>query len=59
MRKIFKNQTIGIMALGAGSVFAHEGHGLHGSHWHTTDVIGFVVAAVALAIALWVSRSGK
>jgi len=51
--------TSGIMALGTGSVFAHPGHGLYGSHWHVTDVIGFVGVAVAIAIALWLSESGK
>lgn len=24
--------------------WAHEGHGLHGSHWHATDTLGFIVA---------------
>jgi hypothetical protein len=33
--------------------WAHEGHGLWGSHWHATDVLGFVVV-VALALGAWV-----
>ena len=37
---------------------AHEGHGLFGSHWHATDVLGFVGVVVAIAVALWWS-SGK
>lgn len=37
---------------------AHEGHGLPGSHWHTTDTLGFVGVVVAIAVALWWS-SGK
>ena len=32
---------------------AHEGHGLFGSHWHTTDTLGFVAVVVAIAVALW------
>jgi hypothetical protein len=55
----FKELASGILALGAGPTFAHENHGLYGSHWHATDVIGFVVAAVARAIAFWYSVSGK
>jgi hypothetical protein len=35
---------------------AHEGHGLPGaSHWHSTDVIGYVLAAV-IGAALWFTR---
>ena len=33
-------------------VWAHDGHGLFGSHWHATDVSGFIVVIV-LAIAAW------
>ena len=33
-------------------VWAHDGHGLFGSHWHATDAIGFIVVIV-LAIAAW------
>ncbi|MFT7402753.1 MAG: hypothetical protein ACI83N_002357 [Hydrogenophaga sp.] len=35
---------------------AHEGHGLFGSHWHATDVLGFVAAAAAVALAIWLSK---
>ncbi len=32
---------------------AHEGHGLPGlSHWHSTDVLGFV-AILAVAFLVW------
>jgi len=34
---------------------AHEGHGLFGNHWHTTDALGFVGAAAAVAVAIWLS----
>ena len=33
-------------------VWAHEGHGLWGSHWHATDVLGFVLA-IAVALGVW------
>ena len=35
---------------------AHEGHGLEGSHWHATDVWGFVALGALVAAALWFSR---
>lgn len=35
------------------AAWAHDGHGLDGSHWHATDVIGFVVLFVIGAIAAW------
>lgn len=37
---------------------AHDGHGLFGSHWHSTDTLGFLGVVVAIAVALWWS-SGK
>ncbi len=37
---------------------AHEGHGLHGSHWHASDAWGFVVLGVVVAMVLW-ARRGK
>ncbi|MFO1245642.1 MAG: hypothetical protein U1E71_10755 [Ramlibacter sp.] len=41
---------------GATAVFAHEGHGLGGSHWHASDTLGFVVVVALAAVALWLSR---
>ena len=38
------------------SALAHEGHGLPGvSHWHSTDVIGYLLAA-GIGAALWFTR---
>ena len=38
-------------------VLAHDGHGLFGSHWHSTDVLGFVaVLVIALAASFWSKR---
>ena len=36
--------------------FAHDGHGLAGSHWHATDTLGFACVALLAALALWSSR---
>ena len=42
----------------AHAAHAHEGHGLDGaSHWHASDVLGFIlVAAVAAGIVWWRGR---
>ena len=39
--------------------FAHEGHGLGGTHWHATDTLGFVAAGVAIAVAIYLGKGGK
>jgi len=41
------------------AVFAHDGHGLSGSHWHASDTWGFLAVGVLLALAIWLSRHGK
>jgi hypothetical protein len=33
--------------------WAHEGPGGPGSHWHATDVLGFIAATVAVGAMLW------
>jgi hypothetical protein len=39
---------------------AHEGHGIEGaSHYHATDVWGFVSIAVAAAVVWWFTGRGK
>ena len=38
------------------SAWAHEGHGLEGSHAHATDTLGFVMAIVAIAAMIWTGR---
>jgi Co/Zn/Cd efflux system component len=35
---------------------AHEGHGLPGSHWHSTDALGFVAVLVVVAAIWWAKR---
>lgn len=42
--------------MGAPTVFAHDGHGPSGAHWHATDVWGFVAVAAMIAVAIWMSR---
>jgi hypothetical protein len=48
-----------LMTTLAGAAFSHEIHGFSGTHWHATDVWGFVVLGGALAVAIWLSRGGK
>jgi len=38
------------------SALAHGGHGLPDSHWHATDVSGFLFVAVLATIAIWLAR---
>ena len=61
MRNTFTTFSIAIIAIliRPGVAFSHEGHGLGGSHWHATDVGGFVGFGVALAVAVWLSRGNK
>ncbi len=47
------------ISTGATAVFAHEGHGLAGAHWHPTDSWGFVALGGMIALAIWLSRGGK
>lgn len=53
--------SIAALALSMSPVasFAHEGHGLFGSHWHATDVWGFVALAGIVGAALWFGRGKK
>ena len=48
-----------LINLSATATYAHNGHGLAGTHWHATDVLGFVAAALAVGVAVWLSRGGK
>ena len=44
-----------LLATAAGA-WAHGGHGLQGSHWHATDVSGFVLVVVLATLAILLSR---
>jgi hypothetical protein len=40
--------------LSTGAAHAHEGHGLPGiSHWHSTDVLGFIAVAALVVGFIW------
>jgi hypothetical protein len=54
--KLIATCVIGTWATG---IFAHENHGLSGSHWHATDAWGFVAMGVMAALAIWLYRNGK
>ena len=41
-----------------GLALAHDGHGMQGSHWHATDLLGLVVG-LAVAALVWRSRGDK
>ena len=47
------------ISMGASAIFAHDGHGMEGVHWHATDVWGFVAVGGMIALAIWLSRRGK
>jgi hypothetical protein len=47
------------LLLGGASSFAHDGHGLAGTHWHATDVWGFAALVMAVIAAIYLSRGGK
>jgi hypothetical protein len=51
-----KSIAISALMTGANAVFAHEGHGLHGSHWHATDLWGYVAVGVLIAAIIWQAR---
>ena len=61
MKKITSLQPLSAVALLSASslAFAHDNHGMLGSHWHATDVWGFVALGAAIAVAIWLSRGGK
>ena len=57
--KFIKTAAVSAMAALSTTVFAHDGHGLSGSHWHSTDAWGFVALALAIGAALWLFRGDK
>ena len=52
-RCLRKLATLAALAANA-TAWAHEGHGMEGSHWHATDIWGLL--AVAAAAALYYHR---
>jgi hypothetical protein len=61
MRKSFTIKLIAIQTIITPStaIFAHDGHSLFGSHWHASDVFGFVILVAAFGVAFWFGRGGK
>ena len=43
----------------APAALAHDGHLLTGSHWHATDLWGFVALAAAAGLALWLGGGDR
>ena len=44
--------VLSLLALWAGTLHAHPGHDMPGvSHWHATDVLGYVAVAAAAVAA--------
>ena len=53
MKATFAAVSLGVATLAQ----AHSGHGPTGTHWHATDLWGFVALGVAaVAAALWMRR---
>jgi hypothetical protein len=47
-------------ALASSIAAAHPGHGASAaSHWHSTDVLGFVLAGLAATAIVWFTRGKK
>ncbi|MDO9144985.1 hypothetical protein [Rhodoferax sp.] len=61
MKNIASFHSLAALALlsTSGLAFAHDNHGLLGSHWHVTDVWGFVALGGAIAVAIWLSRGDR
>lgn len=59
MRFAKRLATAATLLSAATGTLAHDGHGLQGSHWHATDVSGFVLVVVLAALAIWFSRGGE
>ena len=52
-KQLFTATTLLMTAAGA---FAHDGHGMQGTHWHATDASGFVLVVVLATLAILFSR---
>ena len=61
MNKLFTMKLIAIQAIitPATSIYAHDVRSLTSSHWHASDVFGFVILAAAIGLTLWFGRGGK
>ncbi|WP_158271656.1 hypothetical protein [Limnohabitans sp. 2KL-1] len=55
MKNLTRTLSFALLNLGT-AAWAHDGHGLGGSHWHSTDVLGFVVATALVALAVYFGK---
>ena len=51
-----KRSTFAALAWLPALAAAHDGHGLAGTHWHATDLWGFVALGVVAAAVAWHRR---
>ena len=57
LRTPLRSAAVAFALLAAnGLALAHDGHGMQGSHWHATDLLGLLVG---LGVAALIWRSGK
>ena len=47
-----------VLAPMTGAALAHDGHGMEGSHWHATDLVGLIIG-LGVAALTWRSRGNK
>ena len=58
MKKLFSSLIL--FSIWALPSFAHEGHGMDGvSHYHATDVWGFVILICLMGIVWWFTGRDK
>ena len=59
LRTPIRSAAVAFALLAAnGLALAHEGHGMQGSHWHASDLLGLVFG-LAVAALVWRSRGDK
>ena len=54
LRKLAALTTLAASA----AAWAHKGHGMEGSHWHATDLLGLLVG-LGVAALTWRSRGDE
>jgi len=59
IRNALKTVATLAITVGADASFAHGGHAMAGTHWHASDVWGFVAMAGVLAVAIWLYNGDK
>ena len=49
-RRCLRNGAALTALAASAAAWAHEGHGMEGSHWHATDIWGLLAIAAAAAL---------